>query len=279
MENYKIYCHIFPNGKRYYGQTKQPLKNRFGANGINYKDTPLLWNAINKYGWDNIIHELIKDNLTKEEADYYEKLYIKEYKTNKREYGYNMTMGGEGNSLYDYKEIYEYYLKEKNVKNTAQKFNCSEVTIVKALQEYGITGVERIKNSAGKYHLRDIHSYSLSGEYIESFNSIGEAAKALNIIHTNIIKAAQGERKSAGGRRWSYEKVDKLNTYFYQGKTNKIKPIEQYSLQGDYIATFPSASSAAESLGKKGGESNILRTCKGQFKQSYGYIWKYKSIC
>ena len=99
-------------------------------------------------------------------------------------------MGGEGNSLYDYKEIYEYYLKEKSVKNTAQKFNCSEITIAKALEEYGIPRAERIKNSAGKYHLKNIHSYSLSGEYIESFDSISEAAKMLNISHTNIIKAA-----------------------------------------------------------------------------------------
>lgn len=98
MREYKIYCHVFPNGKRYFGQTKRPLEERFGKNGINYKDSPLLWNAIQKYGWENISHILIKDNLTKEEANKYEMSYIKSYKTNDRNYGYNLTLGGDGNN-------------------------------------------------------------------------------------------------------------------------------------------------------------------------------------
>lgn len=34
---YNIYIHIFPNGKRYVGQTKRPLKNRWLSNGDGYK--------------------------------------------------------------------------------------------------------------------------------------------------------------------------------------------------------------------------------------------------
>ena len=47
MDNYKIYCHIFPNGKRYVGQTKQEVQRRFGPNGSNYANGgSYVWNAI-----------------------------------------------------------------------------------------------------------------------------------------------------------------------------------------------------------------------------------------
>lgn len=73
MNNYKIYCHVFPNGKRYIGQTKQEVNKRFGTNGINYAgDCIYLWNAIQKYGWDNIEHIILLEGLTAEEANFWE---------------------------------------------------------------------------------------------------------------------------------------------------------------------------------------------------------------
>ena len=50
-------------------------------------------NAIKKYGWANIEHKILYTNLSKEEAEQKEIELIKEYKSNKREYGYNLTEG------------------------------------------------------------------------------------------------------------------------------------------------------------------------------------------
>lgn len=60
--------------------------------------------------------------------------------------------------------------------------------------------------------------------------------------------------------------------------TGKI--INQYSLDGEYIQSFPSAKSAAESLGKisstsKGASSHISDVCRGKRKTAYGYKWKF----
>lgn len=56
------------------------------------------------------------------------------------------------------------------------------------------------------------------------------------------------------------------------------KNIEQYSLDGEYIATFPNATVAAESLGKGRPESNNIRSCAhGRRKSAYGYKWKFES--
>lgn len=51
--------------------------------------------AIEKYGWDNIDHEIIESELTKEEAEAKERELIAKYKSNVPEHGYNITSGGE----------------------------------------------------------------------------------------------------------------------------------------------------------------------------------------
>ena len=63
-----------------------------------------------------------------------------------------------------------------------------------------------------------------------------------------------------------------------QKKLGKI--VEQYDLNGNYIRSFPSTKTAAESLGKvtstsKGATSHISDVCKGKRKTAYGYIWKF----
>lgn len=63
-----------------------------------------------------------------------------------------------------------------------------------------------------------------------------------------------------------------------QRKLGKI--VEQYDLNGNYIQSFPSTKTAAESLGKvtstsKGATSHISDVCKGKRKTAYGYIWKF----
>lgn len=62
-----------------------------------------------------------------------------------------------------------------------------------------------------------------------------------------------------------------------KGVTNG-KPIEQYSLDGVYLNTFPNSTVAAESLGKGRAESNNIRACaRGNRKSAYGYRWKFKN--
>lgn len=70
-----------------------------GSNGIHYKGQNLVWNAIQKYGWKNVKHEILYTNLTKEEASKIEIEMISKYKSNDSNYGYNLTAGGEGGSF------------------------------------------------------------------------------------------------------------------------------------------------------------------------------------
>ena len=93
-----VYMHtVIANGKRYIGQCKGDPKTRWGSSGHRYK-SQLFYYAIQKYGWQNIIHEIIATNLTQEEADKLEKELIAKYKTADRKYGYNIEKGGKEGS-------------------------------------------------------------------------------------------------------------------------------------------------------------------------------------
>ena len=89
---YCVYMHLNKiNGKMYIGQSKN-IHERWRCNGKNYFNSIKFFRAIKKYGWDNFYHIIIKDNLTKEEANKWEKDLIKNLDTIRK--GYNLEKGG-----------------------------------------------------------------------------------------------------------------------------------------------------------------------------------------
>lgn len=74
MENYKLYIHKFPNDKVYIGITSQDVNKRW-RQGEGYKDQ-FVYKAILKYGWKNILHQILLDGLSKEQAEEKEIEYI-----------------------------------------------------------------------------------------------------------------------------------------------------------------------------------------------------------
>lgn len=132
MGQWKVYIHKFPNDKKYIGITKQEVEKRW-ENGEKYKNQ-VVYKAIKKYGWDNIKHEIVAEELTKNEACKIEQKLIAEYKTNQKEYGYNMTIGGETGRKKTYMcsdcvhFINEYYYKNKEAKKVFDwwKYICED---------------------------------------------------------------------------------------------------------------------------------------------------------
>jgi len=98
MNDYKVYVHITPNGKLYFGITHMKPEHRWLSTGKGYQRCTLFWKAIQKYGWDNIQHIVLIDNLSKEIACECEKYLIAKYKSNQAEFGYNNSLGGESGS-------------------------------------------------------------------------------------------------------------------------------------------------------------------------------------
>lgn len=91
---YTVYMHKCPNGKVYIGITSRNPKARW-MRGNGYIKNEHFFRAIQKYGWENIEHNIIKENLTKKEAAELEINLIKQYNSNDYRFGYNMSSGGE----------------------------------------------------------------------------------------------------------------------------------------------------------------------------------------
>lgn len=101
--SYSVYMHTFPNEKVYVGITKNDPIIRWGKNGSGYHKQPV-YSAIMEFGWDNIKHEIIKDNLPVEIAVKIEKELISKYRSLDR--CYNSSRGGETCESMDY--LYKY---------------------------------------------------------------------------------------------------------------------------------------------------------------------------
>ena len=92
---YSVYGLIFENYKSYIGQTKN-IEERWRYNGKQYKGQ-VVYNAIEYYGWDNTSHIVICNGLTQKEANDMEVALISILKsTNRNEFGYNVSNGGDG---------------------------------------------------------------------------------------------------------------------------------------------------------------------------------------
>lgn len=96
--NYIVYKYTSPSGKVYIGQTNQGLYKRYRC-GQGYKHSTYFYNAILKYGIENFQSEILKDNLSLEEANYWEIYFISQYDATNREKGYNISPGGNNHKI------------------------------------------------------------------------------------------------------------------------------------------------------------------------------------
>lgn len=105
-----VYKYTSPSGKVYIGQTRSSLEYRAGKGGIKYRSNGkgLFWKAIKKYGFDNLIPEVIHAARFEDEKDLVhslnekERYYIKKFRSNDTNFGYNLTDGGDGYVMSDF---------------------------------------------------------------------------------------------------------------------------------------------------------------------------------
>lgn len=203
--NYTVYMHVTPNNKKYIGITMRNPKLRW-KNGSGYLNNSHFYNAIKKYGWDNIEHKILFTNLTKEEAEAKEIELIAKYNATNRKYGYNNDNGGktigthseatreklrlshQGKRPYIHKTEEE---KEKHRKRTIAKWEDEEAR-------------KKMHEAIIKYHGVKV----MCLETKKVFNTLVEAGAFYNVCCKHIGACCRGQRKTAGGYHWKrYEEV------------------------------------------------------------------------
>lgn len=214
--NYTVYKHTTPSNKVYIGITKQKPIYRW-KNGNGYKQNKHFASAINKYGWDNIKHEILFENLSKENAINKEIELIRQYKSDNRRYGYNNSVGGEKGALGSHHKL---SLKTRNKMSIARKGEKNAF--------YGKTHTKEVrelirKNNLGRKAWNKEIAWSddiknkimLSNKTrkkvicIETnivYNSIKEASRKTNINKKNISYCCRKVEhyKTAGGYHWKF---------------------------------------------------------------------------
>lgn len=228
---WKVYIHIVPKyitgydwDKYYVGITSRNVNDRW-RNGKGYIYNDHFYRAIKKYGWDNMVHEVIAENLTKEEVCDFEKRLIKELKANDYNYGYNISAGGEGctglsgekNPNYgrkwsneQRKRMSEYRLKHPPVITEEGKRKRAEFTRKRWENPeyrasmsginapcYGRTGEKHpMYGKHGKEHGGSKKVVCLNTN--EVFMSAMEASKSKKANYSKLCMVCRGERKTCG---------------------------------------------------------------------------------
>ena len=225
--NYLVYKHTCPNNKAYIGITKLNPLVRWGKNGSNYRGQ-VFYLAILKYGWDNIKHEILYTDLSKEEAEHKEVELIAEYKSNNKEYGYNIDNGGNygGSRSKETREKISQSLKRtlntkegKEIHSRASigrkhseewRIMMSEIHSGKVVSQdtrekisqanKGHTHTEETKERIGKTLCIPI----ICIETREIYWGTRDAERKTGIAGSSINKCVKHKLKRAGGYHWEY---------------------------------------------------------------------------
>ena len=266
-EQYVVYMHTTPNGKKYIGITSETApEKRWGKDGCKYRGRFAL--AIKKYGWENIKHEILFTGLTAKEAARKEIELISLYKTDNRKYGYNVSPGG------------NYAADETKEKMAVAR--------------------ERM---AGKRHPCNKPILKIdreTGRILEKYPSAEIAAKDVGCWGPSVSKCARTGEGCVGGFLWCYEK-DWTETFFdkFKGKT-WVKQGNGWCDAGKLHKPWPEETKARlRECGERGkavlcvetGEeyisaqeafrqtgihnSCISKCCKGKALTAGGYHWEY----
>lgn len=305
--NFTVYMHIAPNGKKYIGITQQVPEKRWGK-GRYYLKNNHFTNAIQKYGWENFEHNILFEHLTKKEAEQKEIELIFFYKTNHPKFGYNIANGGNSVGMHS-KET-----KEKISKNNSKYWKGKKIpkeTIEKMLQTKKERGY--IKTNEEKQQKRKEYKkrYYLEHRVLKSRKKkiftekdrkqMSENAKKLwkNIddekrkkILSNLKtdgsywlgkhrseETKEKLRQANLGKKYSEEtkrkKSETLKNLYKEGKMKGFpcKSVIQETLNGDFVRIWNSALEIKKELGYD--NSTISKCCMKKRDEYKGYKWRF----
>ena len=283
--NYKVYVHIAPNGKRYYGITKQRVEKRW-QNGYGYKNNEHFWNSICKYGWnEGFEHIIIAKGLTEEEAKWLEIELIREHDTTNPKYGYNISLGGEGGNGANKKSVYiiEFDKEFDSVSDCAEYLKCRQQVVSNAINSKSkfCKGYHVIwsKDRDNKELIDKVMSYKEKNSpiYVIELDKIFDNAKDC----AEFLGCDSGSVNNVLNENRKYKMIKGCHIIYVKDKDNKelIEEIMQYesNKKSVYIIEldkeFDSVSDCAEYL--KCDKNNISGVLNGKRKTAKGYhvIW------
>lgn len=252
QNKYIVYEHLFPNGKRYIGITRTSTHRRWEKDGNGYK-TQTVFRAIQKYGWENVKHNILFENLSKDEACKKEQEMIALYKSNNKHYGYNNTSGGEGGTVMNEQT-------RKRMCKAQKGHKCAEST--KIANRNRLLGTKRPRDQVEKTRQKLLGKKIGMSEY----------------RHRRIIEGIRN--MSEEKRRQWRENVDKALISKRNVEHHGKDVIQIDAKTKEIITIYKSVCEAARKTGIN--RLSIQDACNGRRKKishlTNGYLWEFGDL-
>lgn len=121
---------------------------------------------------------------------------------------------------------------------------------------------------------KPIHMLTLDGRFIKRYPSIMEAVR--DGFDSRALYRCLNKGGSHEGYRWIYEGEQRAAILNWESKRTMehqehAQPVEQWSISGEYIQTFPTMAAAARAGFSPG---NIHKVLKGVCQQHKGFKWR-----
>ena len=127
---------------------------------------------------------------------------------------------------------------------------------------------KKFKTHGGR--CRPVYQYTVEGKYIQSFDSMVDAARATNTLHAGIRNVCTGKYKTSGGYRWSYEKLAVLPPLEINKQFKQVVRIDPKTNEQVYYISI-----AAAARDNNTGIPDIIHVCTGIRALDKGYYWRY----
>lgn len=274
---YILYLHKSPSNKYYVGITCQGVERRWRIDGSGYYQCPYFYSAIQKYGWNNFKHFIIREGMTKEDAENAEINLIKHLREDNYSL-YNISNGG--NASFAGIPLSEEHKRKISESNKGKPPTIKTEDGIRRLKE----SLKGNKRALGYHHTEETRekiSNSLKGRKCAQFTD--EHKKHISESKKGWVMSEEQRKKISErmkGNKPSEKSIQRLIEY---NKTRECpenllkklsKPVVQYDINMNLIAEYPSAMDAARK--NDCDNSAINKCCKGQLKSVKGFIWKYK---
>lgn len=279
---YSIYCHVFPNGKRYVGLTKDEPEKRWN-NGKGYNSCPLVNRAIKKYGWNNVKHEILATTDSKSEAEYLEKAYIAEFQTLNPSFGYNILSGGDVSNNCADEEMRKKLGNGWRGKNRSEEDKAKIADGVRKRFErpesnghFGMKHSEETKNKMSESHKKQYADNPqmrvvARERMIKRMEDPEYRKKILDNLHKN-------PRKSFKMPEEAKKKLSEYNKGKWLGENSPTSiPVLQYTKDGEFVKRWANAGEAQRAgIANRSSIGNCCRN-KPHYHTAGGFVWKFES--
>lgn len=218
MKTYLIYKYTSPSGKSYIGQTCD-LKQRIKCHKSPNSKCRAFVSAIEKYGYESFTLEILEENLTLEEANILEELYIEQYITTSP-HGYNLLSGGLNNKHSEETKLKLSIINSGNNHPQFGKHQSEENREHKSVASKGRSKSKEhcLNNSLSHIREKNVNwgkfgeDNKISKTYIVTFPDgheeivigITNFCKINNLDNGHMIKVAKGKAKQHKGFKCRY---------------------------------------------------------------------------